>query len=98
MELHIIEYINVQFSVTDSQRDLVSNYARSEREKGGSEKRINLNLYGNKFYSGSKEKHSTGFGKQNKGQDEGIYLLIYYQYQHSIIRPQRMAVQHTQEG
>ena len=61
-----------QFAVTDSQRDLVANYSRSERDKG--EKRVNLNLYGNKFYNASKEKSNnsgTSSGKQSRQQGEG---------------------------
>ena len=57
-----------QFAVTDSQRDMVANYSRSERDKG--EKRVNLNLYGNKFYSAKKEKTNNS-GKQNRPQGEG---------------------------
>ena len=64
--------ISFQFAVTDSQRDLVANYSRSERDRG--EKRVNLNLYGNKFYNASKEKSNisgTSSGKQSRQQGEG---------------------------
>ena len=51
---------------------MVANYSRSERDKGErqSEKRVNLNLYGNKFYSAKKEKTNNS-GKQNRPQGEG---------------------------
>ena len=68
--------ISFQFSVTDSQRDMVANYSRSERDKGErqSEKRVNLNLYGNKFYSAKKEKTNSS-GKQNRQQGEGNWVI-----------------------
>ena len=38
----------MQFSLTQSQRDLYSNHQEKERTDHG---RVNLNLYGNKFYN-----------------------------------------------
>ena len=57
--------------MTDSQRDMVAAYSRSERDKG--ERRVNLNLYGNKFYNASKERPNNGasLGKQTRQHGEG---------------------------
>ena len=66
-----------QFSVTDSQRDMVANYSRSERDKGEGwgEKRVNLNLFGNKFYSAKREKTNSS-DKQNRQQGEGDWVSL----------------------
>ena len=50
---------------------MVAAYSRSERDKG--ERRVNLNLYGNKFYNASKERPNNGAssGKQTRQHGEG---------------------------
>ena len=54
----MIVYEILQFSLTQSQRDLYSSHHEKERNDHG---RVNLNLYGNKFYNPKERQYRDFF-------------------------------------
>ena len=71
-----------QYSLTESQRDVYSSYARSERGEAGScagRGRVNLNLYGNKFYQSQAASRDKAWSQEHAGTAaaEGDYLHRY---------------------
>ena len=73
-----------QYTLTESQRDLYSNYSRQERDRQNEHSgagRVNLNLYGNKFYQGNKEKHQNLWKTEKNCSSEGKQIC----YQVSVL-------------